>query len=217
MDPCPYRPELPPPPPSIARLPTDRGYPVPWFVAWIDGRPEFRVADAAKIALAVRDRLCWVCGGPLSHRVAYLIGPMCVVNRVSAEPPSHPGCAEYSVRACPFLSRPAMVRREGGLPEEGESPGVMIRRNPGVTCLWTTRAPGATPFRDGPGLLFRLWTPTALSWWCEGRTATRAEVLASVESGLPSLLGMAEAEGPGAEAELQRMRAEAAPLWPVTP
>ena len=40
---------LPPMPSRIAALPVDeRGYPVPWFVAWIDGKPEFRCADPAK-------------------------------------------------------------------------------------------------------------------------------------------------------------------------
>lgn len=33
--------------------------PVPWFVAWIDGKPEFRVADGAKFKLAVEQALCW--------------------------------------------------------------------------------------------------------------------------------------------------------------
>jgi hypothetical protein len=36
-------------PESVGRLPVDhRGYPVPWFVAWIDGKPEFRCADGEK-------------------------------------------------------------------------------------------------------------------------------------------------------------------------
>jgi hypothetical protein len=101
------RPELPQPiPRGIERLRRERGYPVPWFVAWVNGHADFRVIDSPKLPLAVRNSLCWICGQPLLGKRAYLIGPMCAVNRVSAEPPSHVRCAEWSARACPFLTRP---------------------------------------------------------------------------------------------------------------
>lgn len=207
-----------PMPKSIAKLPVDpvRGMPVPWFVAWVDGRPEFRAADADKIRQAVRRRLCWVCGEMMSHRVTFVVGPMCVVNRTSAEPPSHLDCAEYSAKACPFLSRPAMVRREGVIPGEGDVPGEMIRRNPGVTCLWTTRSPGFELFPDGKGgTLFYLFPPMEVCWLAEGRLATPAEVRASVDSGLPILRAMAEAEGLPAIMEYNRMVAEAERYFPI--
>jgi hypothetical protein len=47
---------------------------------------------------------------------------------MSAEPPSHRECAEYAVRACPFLTRPLAVRNERGL-DGFEPAGVMIKRN----------------------------------------------------------------------------------------
>jgi hypothetical protein len=211
-------PEPIPMPASIARLPAcpTRKVPVPWFVEWIEGKPEFRVMDGRKLGRAIRERLCWVCGEPLKHRVTFLIGPMCVINRVSAEPPSHPDCAVYSARACPFLSRPHMVRREGGLPEEATTTGVMILRNPGVICLWTTRAPGAEvmPQPEG-GILLHLFPPTALDWYCEGRAARRGEVLESVQSGLPGLVEIAGRDPrPGAMAALDQLITEAEPLWP---
>src|SRR4029077_1545800 len=130
-------------PKSIAALPVDpRGFPVPVFVGWMAGKPEFRGAAAAKQRLAIEERRCWTCGEKLNNRVSFIIGPMCVINRVSAEPPSHPECAAYSVLACPFLSRPGMVRRENDLPEEAAKTGLMIMRNPGASCVWTTKAPG---------------------------------------------------------------------------
>ncbi len=74
-------------PPRIAKLPKDqRGYHVPWFVAWIDGVADFRVTDNAKLVRAVNERRCWVCGEKMGRHLAFLIGPMCAVNRVSAEP-----------------------------------------------------------------------------------------------------------------------------------
>lgn len=36
----------------------DRGYPVPWFVAWVDGKPEFRAMDQEKFIRALREKLC---------------------------------------------------------------------------------------------------------------------------------------------------------------
>ena len=58
-------------PARIARLPVHKGYPVPWFVAWIDGVPDFRVADGRKLWEAVRHSRCWVCGDKLGSKLAF--------------------------------------------------------------------------------------------------------------------------------------------------
>lgn len=204
-----------PVPASILRLPVDpvRKIPVPWFVAWIDGKPEFRAMGPGKRVAAMTERLCWVCGERLDNRATYVIGPMCAINRISAEPPSHPACAEYSARVCPFLSRPHMERRENDMPMGG-SPGIAILRNPGVTLLWTGRVPGARLISDGAGsFLYHLNPPIVVSWWAEGRAATRAEVDRSVVSGLPYLREMAEAQGPEALEALAEMVRDAEPIF----
>jgi hypothetical protein len=72
--------ELPDLPPRIAKLPVDRGYPVPWFVAWVDGKPEFRVMDHRRLVRAIKESRCWVCGQKLGAIRAYVLGPMCAVN-----------------------------------------------------------------------------------------------------------------------------------------
>lgn len=211
----PYRPELPLPPPRIAALPVDhRGYPVPYFVAWVDGVPDHRVRDEPKVYAAIRDQRCWICGQTLGRYLTFVLGPMCAVNRVSSEPPAHRECALYSAQACPLLTRPHAHRREAGLPEEATPPpGLMIRRNPGVVLLWTTRAYRLE--RTGPGVLFRLvGEPTATQWLCEGRTATRAEVLASIDSGLPLLEEQARLQGAHAQRALTLMHAKALTLVP---
>lgn len=44
------RPGLPPQPPKMQHLPVDeRGFPAPYFVAWIDGKPDHRVVDPEKL------------------------------------------------------------------------------------------------------------------------------------------------------------------------
>jgi hypothetical protein len=197
-------------------LPVDRrGYPVPWFVAWIDGEPDFRVIGPGRITEAHGLERCWVCGQPRGRFMAFVIGPMCSINRVSAEPPSHRDCAIYSALHCPFLTVPKMHRRENAIPEGTVQPaGRMISRNPGVTMVWITRS-----YRlegDGAGgRLFRIGDPVEVLWYAEGRLASRHEVAESVRTGLPTLADMAEAEGPKAVAALESMRTAAERLWPA--
>jgi hypothetical protein len=201
-------------PGRIARLPVNKaGYPVPWFVAFIDGAPDFRVIRAGGIQAALRGRLCWVCGVPFARQEdrAFVIGPMCAVNRVSAEPPSHRECAAWSATHCPFLSVPRMVRRERHKPEGAANPaGIMIKRNPGVALVWVTRYNSWHTRSDGAGgTLFSIGECRQALWFARGREATRTEVLASIGSGLPILREMAEKDGPAAVAELEAMHAAA--------
>ena len=181
----------------------DYGRPVPWFVAWIDGKPEFRAFDSAKLVQAIRFKLCWVCGERLGVNMCFVAGPMCGVNRTSAEPPSHLECGRWSARNCPFLSNPRMVRREDDLINHqtlrDAAPGMALARNPGVAMLWITRQ--YETFDDGRGgRLIQMGEPESVEWYAEGRHATRAEVLASVESGLPNLEATARTERGGLEA-----------------
>lgn len=205
---------LPALPPTMAGLPTDhRGFPVPWFVAWVDGKADFRVADAAKIVAAVKQSLCWVCGQRLWTRKAFLIGPMCAINRISSEPPSHLECATYSAIACPFMTRPRMRRNEKHLPDGHELPGgEMIKRNPGVGLVWVTKSYKILRTPNGP--LFQVGSPIEVNWYAEGREATRKEIMTSIESGKPLLEDPARAEGPEALSAFKKMYDRAMRLVP---
>jgi hypothetical protein len=212
-------------PARIARLPLDyRGYPVPWFVVWMDddgravprgqGAPDFRVIHPGALSEAIRGA-CWICGGRLAAYKTFVIGPMCAVNRNSAEPPSHRECARYAARACPFLARPHARRRENAMPEGTvEAGGIMLRRNPGVTLLWTVKRYRAHRDANG-GVLFNIGEPDNVEWIAEGRPATREEVLASIDSGLPHLREYAEQDGPLAVRELDRYVERAMTLVPA--
>jgi hypothetical protein len=190
------RPGLPPVPPSMQHLPVDhRGFFAPWFVAWLDeagrpvpdgqGTPDFRVIGPGKVQAAVAHQLCWICGNRLeSPPVAAVLGPMCAVNRVSSEPPSHVACARYAVQVCPFLTKPRMRRNRHDLPEQTcDGPGIAVDRNPGVAALWVTNR----VYYSRQTRLFTVDDPVRVEWWAEGREATRTEVLASITSGLPLL------------------------------
>lgn len=210
-----------PMPPSIRCLPiSDEGYPVPWFVAWlIDGKPQprgigtpdFRVIHPGAISQAHTKQRCWLCGQRRGVWGAFPIGSMCAVNRVSSEPPSHLACAEYAVRACPFLTQPRMVRNTKGLPEERYIAGIPVMRNPGVTAIWVTKSYN----RVMPEGLFRLGDPLEVTWWAHGRHATRDEIMASLNSGLPILQEAAAKDGPDAVVTLSIMVGAAMQLVPA--
>jgi hypothetical protein len=191
-------------PERMRKLPIDeRGFPIPKFVPIIDGKPEFRGMDGQHLGECVRRKLCWLCAEPLGIHMTFVIGPMCGINRINAEPPSHFRCAEYAAKACPFLSQPRMRRNEKDVPEDGTVAGIGIKRNPGVALLWTTRSYNV--IRDGNrGILFQLGEPEQIDVYAEGRKATAEEVEHSISTGIPLLMNIAVTEGRKAVEALQR-------------
>jgi len=186
----------------MRKLPIDeRGYPVPFFVEWIGGKPEFRAADAKKLVQCVKEHLCWICGQKLFREQVFVAGPMCAINRVSSEPPSHRECARYAVVACPFLVKPHMVRREAGMPEEKVMTEGALLRNPGVAMLWFCHRYKVQ--RANPGVYFHMGTPFHVEWYMQGRPASRGDVEESIESGLPLLRASSQIATEDDEEELQ--------------
>ena len=205
-------------PPRMRSLPvSERGFPIPYFAAEVDGRRDFRVVDPEKMAHAVRNDSCWVCGERLGAFKAFVIGPMCGINRTISDPPSHKDCAVFSARHCPFLSRPLAKRNEQDLPKEhAEAAGFGLKRNPGAVGVWVTKR--YRPFRPHAGksgVLFEMGDPIHVLWYCEGREATRAEIQHSVDTGLPHLRELCDVDGPRAHAELDRRIVRFEALLPV--
>lgn len=195
-------------PKRLARRPRFGGYVVPYFVQWLrfgeladetdnDARPDFRVINRARFIRCLRWRRCWLCGEPLGARATFVAGPMCTINRISAEPPSHHDCAEYAARVCPHLANPRHERRDGHYAREKiAAAGHMLLHNPGAVVLWTTARWQAFDAQTGQdGILIEMGEPTAVSWWAEGRRATRHEVDQALMRGMPKLLELAEADG----------------------
>lgn len=211
-------------PHRISKLPiSPDGYPVPWFVQWLkdgkpcqpgDGIPDFRIMDRVKFMHAIKFYNCWVCGEQMGAYKTFVIGPMCIINRTSSEPACHFECAKFSVTACPFLTQPRMRRNEKDLPIETSSPaGEMIRRNPGVSCLWVTKK--FTTYKDGDGYLLRIGDPIRTLWFAEGREATSEEIMHSIDTGYPILMKMAEQEGYKAINQLEKQKKEAMQYVPA--
>ena len=202
-------------PERIRALPKDhRGYPVPYFVAWPNGKPDHRIMDRAKLWPAMEKKLCWICGQKLGAYLAFPVGPMCVINRNISEPPSHLECARFAVKACPFLAIPAKARRDKNLPPDIEAPaGIGLKRNPGITAIWICKEYQSSLLPNG--LLFQLGEPIGVEWYYEGRPASREEVETSIESGLPSLLAIAKTDGPVALLALRQMLHIARGLLPA--
>ena len=208
------RKDLPPLPRRFLGLPIDdRGYPVPWFVHWVDGKPDFRLLRPDGAVEAFEKRKCWLCGDRLGRYGAFVVGPMGPIIRIAAEPPSHRDCAEFAVKACPFLVRPNAKRREANLTNASPADDGMILGNPGVSLLWVTRLwrPVGTPDR----VLFNMADPTEFSWWREGRPATRGEVIESIKSILPDLVDIAARENLAAVKSLEKPIALAMQLLPA--
>jgi len=202
-------------PHSMRELPiSDRGFPIPWFV-YIDssGKEDFRVIGPRKFDIAVMKRMCWICGSPLGTLFAFPAGPMCVINRTSSEPPAHLDCAQYAVRACPFLANPRMRRNDKEMPEGHVAPPGMILRNPGAIGIYVTRS--YKPFRVDDSVLLQMGEPERVYWYAEGRTATRAEVDESIRTGLPALEAACEDGGHEALDALEEAIRIAQPLLPV--
>ena len=200
---------------ALARRPkTEQGYPVPWFVPFHDGKWDFRFVRPEKIPEAVNKNLCWTCGESLELPCAFVVGPMCAVNRTSAEPPSHIQCAVYAAKACPFLARPKLDRLSNRteLDKTGSTTaGIMLDRNPGVALVWVTNHP---VYRLHVRL-FDIGDPVRVVWYAHSRKATREEVMESINTGLPSLRKLAEEEGNGAPEALDEMVERAMPLVPA--
>lgn len=183
-----------PAPREIARLPVDpRGYPIPWFVAYFNGKPDFRVPDPQKVLKAMKQQRCYICGGPLGTRKTFVFGPASVIQYIAGEPPSHLTCAVYAVQVCPWLALPRARRRESNMPDLSQLPvsvsdgKYMIQTNPGISALTTVKRYAIGSNADG-SLLLHLDGVESVEWWRERRLATRAEVASAFESAREELI-----------------------------
>lgn len=207
-----------PVPRRLASMPRDRrGFVVPFFVDWVNGEPVFPALDPNKWKRCVAQRLCWLCGQPLGRNLIFVIGPMCGINRVTFEPPSHADCADYALKVCPFIVNPAMRRVPMAkvAPELGPMvppPGQHSDDNPGTMIFWATRTYALIRTDTGP--LISIGDPFEHAWWTRGRIARPEEAADAFRVGAERLLRAAATEGDEAVADLEKLVNAALRLLP---
>lgn len=101
-------------------------------------------------------------------------------------------------------SRFEHMRNTRGMREGAWTPGLMLDRNPGVTCIWVTL--DYRWFRDNGGVLFRIREPERVQFFREGREATREEVDHSIATGVHHLDDLAKTEGTKAIVQLENYK-----------
>lgn len=196
-------------PPRMRSRPIDhRGFPVPWFVSnkTHDGLWDFVALDAARLDMAFRMGLCTLSGEPLGRHVAFVVGPMCIINRVAAEPPCIPELGEWAAQVCPFMSRPLAKRLNVDASTVQSPPGIMVADNPGGCVVWTVKR---TDFERDKSGLYHFGDPTSVTWWTKGRKATPDEARALFAAWAAKLEAMASEEGDGALRHFYALRTRA--------
>jgi len=190
-------------------LPVDeRGIPVPWFVDWVAGKPDFRVVDGRKLVEGWKRDLCWICGKQLYAFRAWVVGPVSMINRCTGEPPAHLECARTALTQCPFLSNPHMKRNRDALPAHGSGGGELIERNSGLSSAWITKGRGGELFNPGNGPLFRIFEPQKVEWFYRGAAAADDDIRIEFEEAAQSLRDSDRRYGPAALSNLEsRIRA----------
>lgn len=100
-------------PSELAHLKRDkRGYPIPFFVTYKNGEPQFQIVSVEKVITCVDKKICPICGKKLYKDGSYVVsGPMGLHNRITSDAPMHRVCAEFSIKACPHLYYEKAKRR----------------------------------------------------------------------------------------------------------
>jgi hypothetical protein len=99
-------------PPRMRSLPVHEGWPVPFFVARINGVPDLRVADPRKGKICGMRRVCWVCGKPLANVITFIGGPLSCKNLTFSDGPMHEECSTFALQVCPYLAVTSRDRRD---------------------------------------------------------------------------------------------------------
>ena len=68
---------------------SDKGFPIPWFVDYVNGKADFRCMDGEKFGIAIRHKRCWLCGEQIAAKSSE-INPeidseiLCAKGKISA-------------------------------------------------------------------------------------------------------------------------------------
>ena len=170
-------------PDSMAALPLDgRGLPVPHFVPWFDGEPDFSRVKPGALEFSHQNNLCWLCNEFLGVSKWFILDDITrCINRTASHLPSHRACAEFAAKNYPC----------------------MTQAQHGCSCLWETNA--YRVFTDLEGrITIDIGEASGATFWCDGRKASQEQVLESVRNSIGKLQAEAIGNGPMAMVELVR-------------
>ena len=124
-------------PDRIAKLPKDdRGYPITYIAAYINGKADLGIQDYAKVLSCVNEWRCHVCGEKLG-KLGYFIAYEPIQKRPRfLDPAIHRECALYSLMVCPYLANPSAKHRSSKmLPKDLTDLGEVTGRTYNVVLL----------------------------------------------------------------------------------
>lgn len=131
----------PPIPERLAHLPVQGGLVVPVIaVARGDGQFDHGVNNATAAREMIRRGLCGICAEPLTGVVVAVTAKP--ETGYATDPPMHPECAAYSMRACPMLAG-RLPRYRDRSQSDAVDPTLPVHRGepapPTWYAVWLTR------------------------------------------------------------------------------
>jgi hypothetical protein len=181
---------LPSLPPRMRTLPRDAdGQPIPHLVTKVATKFETTLGPDLALTTLFAQKRCWLCGEQLGRYAAFVGDPLTSVTRVSRTPPAHHDCAKYA--AVTGLLQPKTLK---------------------VSLVWVTRDYGMR--RTADGHVFAVGDAEQAFWFSDGRGATREEVTAAMQEGLPDLYEIAKRGGDAALGGLDLQVARASRQFP---
>lgn len=154
-------------PPNIAALPVDaRGYPVPFFAMWIDGKPDFRVVNPQAVFECATAHKCFVCGQKMKGMFTFVGGPKSMEHHHFTDGPTHKDCAEYALQTCPFLAIPTFAYNRAPILNAVVNEIVTTERQEKIGQGLTAEF---TMVSQRGHVLFQAGRWLQLKWWQEGK------------------------------------------------
>lgn len=181
---------LPSLPPRMRTLPRDAdGQPIPYLLTQVATKFESELGPDLVLTTLCERKHCWICGEQLGRYAAFAGEPLTSVTRVSRTPPAHHDCAKYA----------AMT-------------GLMQPKSLKVSLVWVTRTYDVQTTANGH--VFVVGDAEQAFWFADGRSATREEVTAAMQEGLPDLYEIAKRGGDAALAGIDLQVARASRQFP---
>lgn len=154
-------PNLPPLPDYMRGLPVDDdGVPVPFVVAWIDGKADRSQPNTAAMTRCIQEDLCAICGEKLGRFKAFTLSHQQVLTGVASDPPGHLECVFYAAE-------------------------VLMSSAPIVVVVWSTEQ--SRLLLSGRRPLWEVGAPDRVGWFVGGRPAVREEIEADSGAALEAI------------------------------